>query len=201
MSIINPRPRTATASKSKHKNNHLQKDEMSTSDDNMSVNILEILHQDHLRVLDLFFQYKLVEDSKEKKRIVEEILKELHIHTMIEEELVYPASRENAQDKETECILDEAYTEHHVAKVVMAELTSMKPSDELYDAKVSVLHELVRHHIHEEEKEMFKKLREANIDLEQLGEEVLNRKTKLENQSWTGGITKIWKELKDFKAS
>ncbi len=200
MPTMNPKSKNSGL-KSKHK---ITPTSLVDSKDDISellpIDVIEILHQDHARVDNLFFQYRFLQENKDKKQLVEEILKELYVHATVEEELVYPQIRKSSEEEDVQDVMDEADTEHHVAKVVMGELAVMKPSDDHYDAKVTVLCELIKHHVGEEEKEMFKKLKESEIDLEKLGEEVLKRKKELEQESAASGIAKIWKELKEFKA-
>lgn len=139
--------------------------------------VTELLHEDHLKVRDLFFQFKKAEESADKEQLVKEILTELHIHSTVEEEIVYPSVEEEAEEGGE--LIDEAETEHRVVKFLMAELSEMTADDDQFDAKVLVLCELVDHHIREEEKEMFKKLRESEADLEDLAEQVQTRKEEL----------------------
>lgn len=144
-----------------------------------SFDILQILHADHQKVAEMFFQYsQLEEDSdKEKEQLVGEIIKELYVHAKVEEELVYPAIRK--ADDESEDMMDEADTEHHVVKILLAELADMSATDDHYDSKVTVLCELVNHHVREEEKEIFEAFDEANINREALGQKVAKRKEEL----------------------
>lgn len=141
------------------------------------VEITEMLHEDHLKVRDLFFQFKKTEEDDQKEQLVKEILTELYIHSTVEEEIVYPAVEEEAEEGGD--LVDEAETEHRVVKYLMAELSEMAADDDQFEAKVLVLCELVDHHIREEEKEMFKKLRESEADLEELAEQVQARKEEL----------------------
>ncbi|MDR3615062.1 MAG: hemerythrin domain-containing protein [Candidatus Obscuribacterales bacterium] len=140
-------------------------------------NILQLLHKDHQKVAELFFQYTNLESDKDKQECVAEIIKELTIHAQVEEEIVYPAVRDDVEDSED--MMDEADTEHHMVKLLMAELAEMKPSDDHFDSKVTVLCELVKHHVQEEEKEMFEEIRDSNADLKELAVEVLARKAEL----------------------
>jgi len=141
------------------------------------LDIMQVLHRDHMKVDELFFQFSKSEDAAEKKRIVDRIILELGLHAKAEEELVYPEIRDGKEDVES--MMDEADTEHHVVKFLLAELGAMKPSDDHYDAKVTVLCELVKHHVQEEEKEIFEKLKNSDADLEELGDKFLERKAKL----------------------
>jgi hemerythrin superfamily protein len=142
-----------------------------------TLTITELLHEDHQKVKDLFFQFTETESSDEKEQLVHQILTELFIHATVEEEIVYPAVEVEAEDAED--LIDEAETEHHVVKVLMAELSKMTAEDDHFESKVTVLCELVSHHVREEEKEMFQKLRESDADLEELAEQVQERKQSL----------------------
>jgi hypothetical protein len=136
------------------------------------------LKSDHKRVKALFDQFEKAKDRRTKKRIVTEALEELSIHATLEEELFYPAVRDAIKD--TEGIMEEADEEHHVAKVLIAELEAMDGTESHYDAKFLVLAENVRHHIKEEEKEMLPKAQKAHLDLDALGEEMFSRKEELQ---------------------
>jgi hemerythrin superfamily protein len=142
-----------------------------------SIDILQILHSDHQMVAELFFQFSQSEDDAEQERIVSEIITQLLVHAQVEEELVYPAVRDG--DESAEDMMDEADTEHHVVKFLMAELSEMSAGDDHYKSKVTVLKELVNHHVQEEEKEIFDKLEQSGIDLNELGEAVVKRKEEL----------------------
>ena len=140
-------------------------------------NVIEVLHADHQTVSDLFFRFSQAKEDSEKEELVATIISELAAHAKVEEEIVYPAIRE--ADEENEDIIDEADTEHHVVKFLMSELSTMKAGDDFYDSKVTVLCELVKHHVEEEEKEIFEKLEKSGADLEELGSAVLARKQEL----------------------
>ncbi len=188
-----------TTTKVKPKESSSSKSEVSGLEGISPTNVLEILHEDHLLIQDLFFQYTQMNDPKEKKAIVEQILEELYLHATVEEKIVYAQTRENSEEEVIENIMDEADTEHHVAKVIMAELAAMKPTDDHYDAKVTILCEVIKHHVGEEEKEMFKKIKELDLDLDELGEEVLELKEDLKDKYNPGLLGKIWTELKGLK--
>lgn len=144
-------------------------------------NAIEMLREDHRKVKDLFEHFEGT-DSGDKKEIVDTTLRELEIHTAIEEEIFYPAARMALQEiegDEGDDSIDEAWEEHHVVKLIAAELKKMRSSDERYDAKFTVLAESVKHHIEEEENELFPKL-ESHIDGEELGKKMMARKQKLQ---------------------
>lgn len=137
---------------------------------------IELLKQDHAKVKELFERFEKTEDDAEKGEIVREAITELKIHAAIEEEIFYPALREVAEED----IMDEADEEHHVVKLLIAELEEMEPGDDHFDAKFTVLAENVRHHIKEEESEIFPKAKEAGAD--EMGEEMLARKQELQEE-------------------
>ncbi len=145
----------------------------------VSTDVTQILHQDHLKVDELFFQYSALEedDTAAKNDLVRQIIKELTAHAKVEEELVYPAVRD--VDSDSEDLIDEADTEHHVVKFLLSELSEMEAGDDHFDAKVCVLAELVKHHVQEEEKEIFQALRDSELALDDLGRGVLARKAEL----------------------
>src|SRR4051794_16497520 len=140
---------------------------------------LSLLRADHAKVVDLFEQFEQMKDDvdeQEKDALVARICGELIVHTAIEEELFYPEARE-AMDAED--LFDEATVEHASAKDLIAQLGEMEPDDELYDAKVKVLGEYVKHHVAEEENQMFPRLLETGLDLNALGARLAERKTEL----------------------
>lgn len=141
---------------------------------------IKLLTADHRDAHALFEEYKsLVEDEAdgaERQALAEHICAMLVAHTTIEEEIFYPAARE-ALDEED--LLDEAEVEHASAKDLIAQIQSMGPDDDLYDAKVTVLGEYVDHHVEEEEGEMFPKCKKAGLDLVALGEQLGARKAEL----------------------
>jgi hemerythrin superfamily protein len=104
----------------------------------------------------------------------------LTVHAQIEEDLFYPALHEAI---DAEDLLDEAEIEHATIKSLVQQLEEMEPADELYDATVTVLAEYVRHHVKEEEGEIFPKAKKADLDLGALGEQLLARKRALEGES------------------
>lgn len=119
---------------------------------------------------------KTKSDAK-KKKLVDQICKELTIHTQIEEEIFYPAFKEALRDKE---LVPEANVEHQSVKDLIAQVQGVEPSGETYDAKVKVMGEFVKHHVKEEQNEMFPKAKKnAKLDLIALGERMFARKQEL----------------------
>ena len=137
------------------------------------MNALTFLKQDHKNVEALFARFEELasgEGTKAKGDVVQKIITQLSVHAVAEEQVLYPAVRE-ALSEETDLVL-EALEEHHAVKVMLAEIEKMPPTAERFDAKVKVVIENVRHHVEEEENELFPKIREAMTvqQLEQLGE-------------------------------
>jgi hypothetical protein len=143
-----------------------------------SQDAIALLKADHRAVEELFKKYETARSSDQKQSIARQICMELIIHSMIEEEIFYPAVHGEIEDHTVE----EAYVEHDGAKVLISELLEGSPSDEFYDAKVTVLCEDIKHHVHEEEKRgdgMFAQARAAGLDLDELGEQLAARKAEL----------------------
>jgi len=138
------------------------------------MDLITLLKNDHKTVEELFKKFEQAGDraNKTKRRLVDEIMTELSIHAAIEEQVFYPATREARQ--ETEEMVLEALEEHHLVKLALSELEKMDPEDERFTPKVTVLIENVRHHVKEEEGEMFPKVRKAMKpkQLEALGEQL-----------------------------
>jgi hemerythrin superfamily protein len=140
---------------------------------------IKFLKSDHDHVEELFAQYeKQKKKNGAKGDLIAKICAALTIHAQIEEEIFYPAAREALEDDSIE-LLDEAVVEHSSIKSLVEQLETMNPDDELCDAKVKVLSEYVKHHVKEEEGEMFPKLKKTDIDLEELGMELSERKNEL----------------------
>lgn len=141
---------------------------------------IHLLKQDHDKVKKLFKQFEGAEKESQWENIAEEAIKELKIHALIEEEIFYPALRELAsEDEETSELLNEANEEHHVAKVLIREIEELDASDEAYCAKFTVLAENVKHHIQEEEGDLFPYAKKKKLDAS-IAERMQQRKAELE---------------------
>lgn len=138
-----------------------------------------LLKADHRKVEDLFEQALKARDAGRKQSLVKEICIELMVHAKIEEEILYPACSGKIEDEE---LLEESYVEHDGAKVLISELLNSEPDAEFYDAKISVLSEMIKHHVKEEEKRaegLFAQARGAGLDLDELGSRLKARKQQL----------------------
>jgi hemerythrin superfamily protein len=122
---------------------------------------ITLLKDDHRSVEKLFksFEQAGPKALKTKARLVEGMVRELTVHASIEEQIFYPKVRQDAKDLDSDVL--EALEEHHVVKWLLSELDGLDPSDERFDAKVTVLTESVRHHVKEEERELFPAVRKA----------------------------------------
>jgi hemerythrin superfamily protein len=142
---------------------------------------VEILKNDHKDVDALFDQYESKKEesrSADKIEIALAICRALTVHAAIEEEIFYPTVRKHGEEMKK--LVDEAAVEHQSLKDIIGRLESASPSDPLYDAGVKVLSEYVKHHVKEEESELFPKVRASDIDLEGLGHRMQARKAQLE---------------------
>lgn len=147
--------------------------------------VVSLLQEDHEKVKELFKQFEAAKDRRSKQQIVQQALQALTVHAQIEEEFFYPAIRES--DEETEDLMDEALQEHHVAKILIGELEGMKPTDEFYDAKFTVLAESVKHHIEEEESEVFPYVSADGTNWEELGQRMAERRQQLLDNRQSNG--------------
>jgi hypothetical protein len=136
---------------------------------------ISIILKDHDVVKDLFDRFEKAETASQRDKIIAAALTELKIHAVIEEEIFYPAIRKHVGKD----LMNEADEEHHVARVLIAELDATGRENDHRDAKFKVLTESVRHHIKEEENEVIPKAKDLNIDFEALGQEMLDRKEEL----------------------
>lgn len=143
---------------------------------------IQVLEEDHVKVEKAFEQFEKLgdEDSEQKQQIVNTVLSDLKVHTVIEEELFYPRLLEAlSDDDEIEDLLDEAEVEHTSAKELIAQIEAMDPEERLYDAKFTVLCEYVKHHVKEERNDIFPKAKKSDLDLDAIGEELEARKMEL----------------------
>lgn len=148
---------------------------------------IALLKADHRKVEELFEQFEKTSSSAKKQKLAHEICIELKIHTMIEEEIFYPAFR----GKIEEDVLNEAYVEHDGAKVLVNDIETASPDDNFYDAKVKVLSEEVKHHVREEERPsdgMFAQCRKSDVDLVALRDRLLARKQELMAKAKAAGL-------------
>jgi hemerythrin-like domain-containing protein len=141
---------------------------------------LELLISDHRNVEALFKQY---EDNKEgdeetKRAIAQQVCSELTVHAQVEEELFYPWLRENLEAEDMEMV-EEAEVEHATAKDLIAQIEAAGEVDAAYDARVKVLSEYIKHHVKEEEEEIFPSVRDQQEELDELGQEMSARKAEL----------------------
>ena len=144
---------------------------------------LALLTADHKEAKKLFKSYEALAGDgtdDDKKALATQICTMLLVHTTIEEEIFYPAVRENIDEPD---LLDEAQVEHASAKDLILQIQGMEPADELFDATVKVLGEYIAHHVKEEEEELFPKTRRTQLDLEALGEELSVRKEQLMSEA------------------
>jgi hemerythrin-like domain-containing protein len=146
----------------------------------MSTDAITVLKQDHKEILKAFRDFESAGENahKTKGKIVDRIIELLTVHTYIENEVMYPRVRELLPEVEDDVL--ESYEEHHVADLLVVELAAMKPDAERFDAKTTVLIENVRHHIEEEEKEWFPKVRQGlgRTTLQEIGAAMLEAKKK-----------------------
>ena len=143
-----------------------------------AIDAIALLKADHDNVKAMFERYEELGDRAlaSKKKLAREICLELTKHAVAEEEIFYSAVREAVGDED---MVDEATVEHACAKDLIAQILSMEPSDDLYDAKVKVLSEQIEHHVEEEEDEMFPKAKKSGLDMAALGEAIQARKDEI----------------------
>jgi hypothetical protein len=148
---------------------------------------IALLKEDHRKVEDLFERFEKARDEERKKALAREICTELTIHSMIEEEIFYPSCQDKIEDEE---VLEEAYVEHDGAKVLISEIMS-NMNAQFFEAKVTVLSELIKHHVKEEEKRsegLLAQAKQAGLDIEGLGERLMARKEQLKQQFASGHL-------------
>lgn len=137
---------------------------------------IALLRADHKVVSDLFEQFEKTRSDARKAAIVAQICKELTVHTEIEEEIFYPAVKAALKDHE---LIPEANVEHASVKDLIAQVEGKTPDGEMYDARVKVMGEFVKHHVKEEQNEMFPKAKKTKLDMVALGAQMAARKQEL----------------------
>lgn len=137
-----------------------------------------LLKQDHRTVERLFGAFEEAEEQ-EQSQLAERICNMLAVHTQIEEEILYPAAKEAFEDEEESDLVNEAEVEHTSAKELIAKIEGMTPDDETFKATVKVLGEYVKHHVKEEENELFPAMKKAKVDLKEMGAQLAERKFSL----------------------
>ena len=137
---------------------------------------IALLKDDHEAVSQLFAKFEKTHSVANKKALVAEICTALSVHAQIEEEIFYPAVKAALNDK---LLVPEATVEHAGVKDLIAQLQGVEPDGEMYDAKVKVLSEYVKHHVKEEQAEMFAKAKTSRLDMAELGARMAARKDDL----------------------
>ena len=147
-----------------------------------SADAIDLLKQDHERVEKAFKEFEKMDrqDAEACRRLIEQVCEELTVHTTLEEEIFYPAVREAIADED---LMNEAAVEHETAKMLIDQLENMGADDPNYYATFTVLGEYVRHHIKEEQGEMFPAAKKAKLDLVALGERMRARKEELAGET------------------
>ncbi|MFZ5601338.1 MAG: hemerythrin domain-containing protein [Pseudomonadota bacterium] len=141
-----------------------------------------MLREDHRKVEALFDQFESARKSERKQSIVKSICEELTLHAALEESVFYPAIRQVLTLKKDLALLDEAVVEHATLKGLIAKLESSQPDARFYDATVTVLKEYVNHHVKEEEKEIFAKVRKSALSTMELGQVMQAAREKLKRK-------------------
>jgi hemerythrin superfamily protein len=137
---------------------------------------IALLKADHKEVSEMLDKFESARSTKEK--LAHQICQALTVHAQIEEEIFYPAARDALGD-EGKDLLDEAKVEHETLKILISKIEGSSPEDDLFEAHVKVLGEYVKHHVKEEEGEIFPKLRKSEMDLKEIGERLAARKKEL----------------------
>lgn len=134
---------------------------------------IALLRADHKAVDALFADYEKARAPSKKKQLVSKICTELSVHAQVEEEIFYPAVKLALKDKE---LVPEAIVEQATMKDLIAQVEGVEPDGEMFDAKIKVLSEYVKHHVKEEHTEMFPKAKATRLDMLELGARIAERK-------------------------
>lgn len=141
-----------------------------------SLDATALLRGDHKVVSDLFAEYEKTRAPARKMALVTKICTELSVHAQVEEEIFYPAVKAALKDKE---LVPEAIVEQATMKALIAQIEGVTPDGEMFDAKVKVLADYVKHHVKEEHTEMFPKAKASKLDMADLGARLAARKSEL----------------------
>ena len=146
-----------------------------------------LLEADHRTVEELFARFEKAKSSRDKNSIFARIAKELKIHMELEEKIFYPAARKVLED---DVMVDEGVVEHQHAKELLRTVEGMEPIDDMYDGEMKVLIDYVKHHVKEEEREMFPALRSQGMDVEAVGAKLAARKKLIKQRMSSNGHTR-----------
>ena len=152
-----------------------------TSGPTGEVDALRLLQTDHTEVATLFEEYADAEDVVEKEELAQDICAALTVHAQIEEEIFYPAAREVLEADDLE-LVNEADVEHATIKELVAQIEDSDAMADHFDATVKILGEYVKHHVKEEESELFPRLEETELDMDDLGDRLAARKAELQRK-------------------
>ena len=145
-------------------------------------NAIQMIRQDHRKVEGLFKKFDQAKTNGSRKRICDQVIEELEVHTKLEEEIFYPAVRKELGEED---LVEEAEKEHLQAKDIIQELKTMDGQDEQLEEKFSELVECIKHHVEEEQSEMLPKAEESEMDLAHYGEQMTERKKELTGKTQT----------------
>jgi len=149
---------------------------MDHRDSGTALDATEFLTAEHAAVSTLFAEFEKMPSPAEKKRLADQICTELSVHAQIEEEIFYPAVKLALKDKE---LIPEARVEHAALKALIMQVEGVKTEDEMFDARIKVMFEYVKHHVALEQNEMFPKAKSTSLNMEVLGAKLSKRKTEL----------------------
>ncbi len=135
-----------------------------------------MLKADHKQASGLFEEFEAARSSTRKRALVAQICQALTVHATLEEEIFYPAVKTALRDK---ALVPEATVEHTTVKDLIAQVQGAEPDGEQYDAKVKVMSEYVKHHVKEEQNEMFPKAQKTRLDMVALRDQMLARREEL----------------------
>ena len=142
-------------------------------------NATQMIRQDHKKVEGLFKKFEQTQGSQAKRRLAENAMAELEVHAALEEEIFYPAVKNEVDDGSS--MVQEAIEEHQTVKQLISELKGMQEAGEEFESQFSQLMENVQHHVEEEESEMLPKVEESELDLNSLGQQMSQRKQEMQN--------------------
>lgn len=170
--------RSASAKRQKRSGSRSRSSSSRASASSRRQDAIALLKADHRQVEELFSQFENTNSSSRKQDLAQKICTALKAHATIEEEIFYPAFLEATDDKD---IHHEAEVEHDGAKKLIAQIEGSGPDDDYFEARVSVLSEMIKHHVKEEESRngMFGKARQSDMDLVALGEQLAERKAQV----------------------
>jgi hemerythrin-like domain-containing protein len=141
-----------------------------------AIGATDVLRTEHQSIKELFRAFDDATSDRKKKSVGDECLRQIETHTVLEEELFYPAVRRHVGERER---IVQALAAHQVAKLLIKELRSLGQGEH-YNARFDLLKENMIQHIDEEEREILPAAERSDMDLPALAQQMFALKGRIE---------------------